>query len=93
MVLTTRDHTLQLGGCEAAAVRKPLITSDYPYLREVFSCGTAFVKDTPESIQQGIRQVQGDYQRYCEEIALLRDEKQQEWNQRLQQLIDMTGTV
>jgi glycosyltransferase involved in cell wall biosynthesis len=93
MVLTTRDYTLQLGGCEAAAVRKPLITSDYPYLREVFSCGTAFVKDTPESIQQGIRQVQGDYQRYCEEIALLRDEKQQEWNQRLQQLIDMTGTV
>lgn len=93
MVLTTRDYTLQLGGCEAAAVRKPLITSDWPYLREVFSRGTAFVKDTPDSIQMGIRQVQGDYQRFCEEIALLRGEKQQEWNQRLQLLRELMGTL
>lgn len=93
MVLTTRDYTLQLGGCEAAAVHKPLITSDWPYLREVFSRGTAFVKDTPESIQQGIRQIQSDYQRYCEEIALLRGEKQREWNLRLNQLKEITGTA
>lgn len=92
MVLTTRDYTLQLGGCEAAAVRKPLITSDWPYLREVFSRGTAFVEATPESIQQGILQVQGDYPRYCEEIARLRGEKQQEWNLRLKQLEEMMGT-
>lgn len=91
MVLTTRDHTLQLGGCEAAAVKKPLITSDWPYLREVFTRGTAFVQPTPESIQQGIREVQNDYEGYCREIAQLRGEKQQEWEAglaRLQEMID-----
>ncbi len=89
MVLTTRDYTLQLGGCEAAAVKKPLITSDWPYLHEVFSGGTVFVDNTPEGIQRGIRQMQGDYPRYCHEIARLRGEKQQEWNLRLNQLKEM----
>lgn len=91
MVLTTRDHTLQLGGCEAAAVKKPLITSDFPYLREVFSRGTAFVTPDSKSIEQGIRSVQHDYAHFCEEIAWLRSDKQQEWNLRLNQLQQLAG--
>jgi glycosyltransferase involved in cell wall biosynthesis len=91
MVLTTRDYTLQLGGCEAAAVKKPLVTSDFPYLREVFSRGTAFVLPDPKSIEQGIRSIQQDYAHYCEEIAWLRSDKQQEWNLRLSQLKHLVG--
>lgn len=89
MVLTTRDYTLQLGGCEATAVKKPLITSDWPYLREVFSRGTAFVSDSAESIQAGIREIQGNYEHYSSEISRLRGEKQQEWDLRLHQLKQM----
>ncbi len=91
MVLTVRNHTLQLGGCEAAAVKKPLITSDFPYLHEVFSRGTTFVTASPESIQKGIRAIQQDYGHYCEEIAWLRSDKQQEWNLRLSQLKELVG--
>ncbi len=91
MVLTTRNHTLQLGGCEAAALKKPLITSDFPYLHEVFSRGTAFVSATPESIEEGIRAVQSEYDHFCQEISWLRSDKQQEWNLRLSQLKQLVG--
>ena len=36
MVLTTRNHTLQLGGCEAVSVGQPLITSNWPFFCKVF---------------------------------------------------------
>jgi glycosyltransferase involved in cell wall biosynthesis len=54
MVLTTRDHTLQLAGCEAIAVGTPLITSDWPYLRELFSTAAVYVAPTPQSIHDGV---------------------------------------
>ena len=43
LVLTTRDHTLQLAGCEAIALGKPLVTSDFAYLRALFEYGAVFV--------------------------------------------------
>lgn len=86
MVLTTRNFTLQLGGCEATAVGKPLVTSDWPYLHEVFSKGTVYVSDAAESIRDGILQLKKDYDRLSEEIVVLRQESQQEWNSRLEQL-------
>ncbi len=92
MVLTTRDHTLQLGGCEAAAVGKPLITSDWPYLREVFPKGTVFVGSRAESIAGGIREVMADHERLSREMAALRRESRQEWNLRLGQLNRLAGS-
>ncbi|MGB7873933.1 MAG: glycosyltransferase family 4 protein [Anaerolineales bacterium] len=91
MVLTTRNYTLQLGGCEATAVGKPLVTSDWPYLREVFPKGTVYVTDTAKSIQAGILQLKQDYDRLSEEIVVLREESQQEWNSRLTQLNRLMG--
>lgn len=86
MVLTTRDHTLQLGGCEAVAVGKPLITSDWPYLREVFSQGTVFVNDTAESIRDGIVNLQQRYVYLAQEIIALREASRHEWDVRLRQV-------
>lgn len=54
MVLTTRDHTLQLAGCEAIAVGTPLITSEWAYLRELFSTAAVYVAPTAESIRDGV---------------------------------------
>jgi len=91
MVLTTRNHTLQLGGCEAIAVGKPLVTSDWPYLHEVFPKGTVYVTDSAESIRDGVLQLRKNYDRLAEEIVALRQESQQEWNARLAQLKQLTG--
>jgi glycosyltransferase involved in cell wall biosynthesis len=91
MVLTTRNYTLQLGGCEATAVGKPLITSDWPYLHEVFPKGTAYVRETAESIRDGILQMQEQYDRYAREILELRQEGRQEWNIRLGQLKEIVA--
>lgn len=91
MVLTTRDFTLQLGGCEATAVGKPLVTSDWPYLHEVFPKGTVYVTDTAESIRDGIIKIKQDYERLSEEIIDLRQESQQEWKFRLNQLNQLVG--
>jgi glycosyltransferase involved in cell wall biosynthesis len=89
MVLTTRDHTLQLGGCEAVAVGKPLITSNWPYLREVFPKGTIYVSDSAESIRDGILTAQEEYEGLTREIVALRHESRQVWDSRLQQLKEM----
>jgi glycosyltransferase involved in cell wall biosynthesis len=86
MVLTTRNYTLQLGGCEAVAAGKPLITSDWPYLHEVFSKGAVHVAASPESIQRGVERVQAEYPRLIEEVEVLKHESQQDWNAGLQEL-------
>lgn len=86
MVLTTRNHTLQLGGCEAIAVGKPLITSDWPYLREVFSKGTVYVSDSAESIRDGVLEMRLRYGALAEDVAALRQESRREWDDRLRQL-------
>jgi glycosyltransferase involved in cell wall biosynthesis len=91
MVLTTRNHTLQLGGCEAAALGKPLITSDWPYLKEVFPKGTVYVSASAESIIEGIRKAEKDHARLAEEIVQLREESQQDWTLKLTQLNQLMG--
>ena len=60
LVLTLEDHTMQRGGYEAVALEKPLITSHWPLLREVFSMGTVHVDNSPESIASAVRRIQAD---------------------------------
>ena len=67
IVLTTRNYTLQLGGCGAVAVGKPLITSDWPYLHEVFGGGTLFVPNTTEGIRDGVMDMRARH----EELSLI----------------------
>jgi glycosyltransferase involved in cell wall biosynthesis len=87
MVLTTRDYTLQLGGCEAAAVGKPLITSDWPYLREVFAQGAVFVGDSAESIRDGVLELQRRHAELSVGIVALREASRHEWDLRMRQLM------
>ncbi len=58
LVLTREDHTMQRGAYEAVALEKPLITSHWPLLREVFSKGTVHVDNSPESIAAAVRRIQ-----------------------------------
>jgi len=84
MAFTTDDFTLQLGGMEAVAVGKPLITSDFSFLREYFSQGTVYVSNTPEGIRQGITEMQKNITRLSKEILSLRRTHQEEWHTKSQ---------
>jgi glycosyltransferase involved in cell wall biosynthesis len=79
LVLTTRDFTMQRGGSEAITVGKPLITSDWPVLREIFSQGTVHVANTAASIQGGVKKVIEDRSRYEREIVEMRDQRKMMW--------------
>src|SRR2546428_11241378 len=58
LVLTREDYTMQRGAYEAVALEKPLITSHWSLLREVFSKGTVHVDNSPESIAAAVRRIQ-----------------------------------
>src|SRR6266571_194707 len=71
LVLTTEDHTMQRGGYEAVALEKPLITSDWPLLRQVFSRGTLHVDNKVEGIVWAIEKARlesGSLQRIIVEL-------------------------
>ena len=54
LCLTNRDHTMQRGACEALWLGRPIITSDWPLLREYFSKGTIYVSNVSSSIREGV---------------------------------------
>ena len=72
LVLTREDHTMQRGAYEAVALEKPLITSHWPLLREVFSRGTEHVDNSAESIAAAVRRVRENLEGYRREMAALR---------------------
>lgn len=80
--LTTRDHTMQRGACEALSLAKPIVTSDWPLLRAYFSEGTVHVDPTEAGISSGVRRLMADYDRYAAGISALRDVRSAEWAER-----------
>lgn len=86
MALTTRDYTLQRGGCEAVSVGQPLITSDWPFLREFFNQGTVYVGSNRGSITGGIKKLMRDHEKLREEVSQLRKEGRHKWEKQLSEL-------
>lgn len=86
VALTTRDHTLQRGGCEAVALGKPLITSDWLFLQEFFPKGTIHVDNSVDSICDGIAAMQRKYKDLEEEMINFRDESRRKWHAQFAQL-------
>ena len=86
MALSIWDYTLQRGGCEAISVGRPLVTSDWPYLRQVFSEGTIFVPNTIDGIREGILEMRRDCTMLQEGIRSLRMKKKKEWDVGLERL-------
>ncbi len=89
MSLTTRDHTLQCGACEALSLERPIITSNWPLLQEYFCRGTVHVDNTPAGIRQGIQSLKQDYSQYEAEIAELRQMRRNESQQKTAELADL----
>jgi len=72
LVLTREDHTMQRGGYEAVSLGKPLITSDWPLLREVFSGGTVHVDNSTESIVAAVLRIKEDPETFRTDMAVLK---------------------
>jgi len=89
MALTYEDYTLQLGGMEAVAAGKPLITSDLSFLREYFSLGTVHVPNHTDGVRIGIQQMQKNRDRLEREVADLQRLHKQEWLAKSQQLLEL----
>lgn len=83
MVLDTEDFTMLCGAYEAVAVEKPLITSDWPVLREYFSLGTLYVNNTPESIQGAVKKAAQCQAQLRAEMGRLKNSLERRWNGRL----------
>lgn len=91
MVLTKRDHTMQLGGYEAMAAEKPLITSDWAVLKEYFSSGTLYTDNSPVDIRAKLCLLldDGKRQRLAWEMAELKSKRTKEWRQQASNLREL----
>jgi glycosyltransferase involved in cell wall biosynthesis len=87
LVLTTDDHTMQRGACEAVSLGVPIITSNWPLLREYFHKGTIHVDNTPDGIRQGVRRLQAEKAQLMGEIGALQEERRLEWQQKYAALV------
>jgi glycosyltransferase involved in cell wall biosynthesis len=86
MVMTTRDHTLQLAGCEAIALGTPLVTSDWPYLRDLFSTAAVYVAPTAESIRGGVVEALRRLPELRAEAAEVRRAQRARWHAQMAEL-------
>jgi glycosyltransferase involved in cell wall biosynthesis len=93
MCLTTRDHTMQRGACEALSLGTPIITSDWPLLRDHFCMGTVHVTNGAGSIRQGILEMRECHEQYRMEIRQLRQRRQHEWAEQKEVLIQFIEGV
>jgi len=93
MCLTTRDHTMQRGACEALSLGRPIITSDWPILRSYFGQGALFVDNTADGIQRAVTKLTEQYDSLVHEVEALREVRRAEWTTRkmaLEQLVEET---
>ena len=77
--LTTRNHTLLMGGFEAVSLGTPLVTSDWPILREYFSRGTVHVANNVAGVRDGVRYALENEEVLRREMVDLKAALETEW--------------
>jgi glycosyltransferase involved in cell wall biosynthesis len=85
--LTTRDHTMQRGACEALALARPIVTSDWPVLRGYFARGARYADNSAASIRDAVAVIADDPETYDREIADLRMTRREECDRALAGLV------
>ena len=89
MCLTTRNHTMQRGACEALWMGRPIITSAWPVLQNYFSGGTVHVQNTADAIRHGVEEMVRSYPRHAAEIKALRTKHRLEWRTAVSSLVEL----
>lgn len=86
MCLTSENHTIQSGASEALWLGRPIITSDWPLLREYFNKGTLHVDNTVESICRAVVTIRDNLPAFEADIRVLQKERRCEWQQKAKSL-------
>ncbi len=86
LALTTRPHTLLCCAYEAVSLCKPFVLSDHPELKEYFYKGSVIVENRGENIAKGIHKVISNYDFFSNEIAELKRELEEKWDNRFHRL-------
>lgn len=89
MCLTMENHTLQSGANEALWMGKPIITSDWPILKQSFSEGTIHINNTVESICAAVLQMKNSLDTYEQEIREYQESRKQNWEDDMDKLIQL----
>ncbi|MFB3904781.1 MAG: glycosyltransferase [Acidobacteriota bacterium] len=79
IVLVKNDNVMQRGAYEAMSWAVPVITSDWPLLRDTFRWGTLFVDNTPGQIAKAVRQLVERPEFFRAEIRRLQQESAVRW--------------
>lgn len=93
MCLTTRDHTMQRGACEALWMGRPIITSAWPVLKSYFSHGTVHVDNTAEGIRRGVEEMFRNYSQHSAEIKALQTKHRREWRSAVSSIVQLLITT
>lgn len=88
VILTTENHTMQRGAYEAMSLGVPIITSDWPLLRETFFKGAQFTDNTAPSIIGSLEFLIDNKQSLKEEVADLKRQRRALWSRLLKQFED-----
>jgi glycosyltransferase involved in cell wall biosynthesis len=87
MTLTTRNFTMQMGAYEALSLGKPIITSDWPILRNSFGKGAVYVNNTAESIHDGVLEMLRNYKEYTGNVKLQRKRRKENFDDMKNQVL------
>jgi glycosyltransferase involved in cell wall biosynthesis len=82
MVLVTTDLTLLCGAYEAVSVEKPLITSDWPVLKNYFCRGALYVDNSPEAIREAVKRSASCGAQLRSEMRELKSALERQWSER-----------
>jgi Glycosyltransferase Family 4 len=87
IVLTTEPNVLNCGAYEAVSIGKPALVSDWPQMRRYFTRGFIYVKNTPESIVDGVRNLLDEQETLTAEIIAMRTELVSQRQPKLQEFV------
>ena len=86
MDLTTENTSLVAGAYEAAALEKPLITSDWIPLKRYFNKGTIYINNSTEEIKRAIMLAMTRKEELSEGMRKLKLERTKDWIEKISNL-------
>jgi glycosyltransferase involved in cell wall biosynthesis len=87
--LTKTNHTFLSGANEALWMGKPLITSNWPNLKDYFNQGTLHIDNSPSGLEQALNQMRQNLPYYQSGILELQKQRAPEWHQKVEALVDL----